>query len=330
VTLNWSPPDLGSAPEPGDDDVIAETTDVHNTPATAQQLGEDPLLILNGKEGSGGSVGERAGYCAQERTPESADDVEDWYAFELTGSAEITIDLKVGNVDFDLFLYRATGPFTTCPAGTSTSGLVDDSGNAAGVNEQIGPLTLGAGRYVIGVAAFDPGDGVPADTSYVLTVATKVGISGYNVFQSATTPVGVEDTFVIFVGGNTTSVTLPATGGVSNYAITAVYGDRQSPPSNTAATITCGEGSSIAHIDAVYQIAVRDSLLITGSGFEPGARVLLDGKEFRYRAKVSKNGTRIRQRDPLADGDTIENVCRDGCTVVILNPSGTCAVSAAQ
>jgi len=84
-----------------------------------------------------------------------------WYGFTLAAPATLSFDLAISPVpptgnDLDLYLLRASG--TTLASSTS----------ASGTSEHIGPITLGAGTYLVRVEADCSGSGDAA--GFTLTV----------------------------------------------------------------------------------------------------------------------------------------------------------------
>ncbi len=314
VTLTWG--------APGDETevtTIAETepNDSPLAPDGVQNLMANPRVVVEGRDASNNN-GSSGGFCSSG----NCDDIEDWFGFTVVGLQTVVIDLSgFGNTDFDLFLYNRTGPFNDPQ--NDTSPAIAFSGEAAGVDEHI-EITIAPGDYVIGVAAFDPGDGVPT-TPYRLSVVTRLTITGYNIFRSANNPVStVAENFIGTVGPNLQTFVDPTPLPGTFYTVTTIYGATQSEGATTTSGSSCGTGVQIQDAQQIGN-RLRGALLVTGSGFESGVQVLLNGRPFKYQAKVSNDGTRIRQREPLLDNSTIEQNCGSGCTITIVNPSGSCA-----
>jgi hypothetical protein len=312
--LDWTPPDL---PPAGDPTAVAED-EPNNGPRHSGGEVEAQNIVVNsrvsGRDRSTNTASNRAGFAE--------DDVEDWYRFTLATSSVVKLDLTFRDVDFDLFLYPANVTSSTDP-----DDAIATSGAAAGIAEHI-EVELAAGTYLVGVSAFDPD--VPNDTPYELTVLTPQTLEAlqyYNIFRGSSSPVVPSpETFLGTAGPTATSFAAIETSTLSYYAVTAVIGGSQTNPSNTSASLVCEGGPTIttgvAEPGTPGTLDVQGSITLRGSGFRAGSQLLVDGATFIFQPKVNANGTKLRQRGPLTNGTTIADVCRNGCTVTVLGPSG--------
>lgn len=210
--LTWTAPALPPPPTP----VVQPEAEPNDSPGTAQDVG--PNAVVNGSASStdGGSPG---GF--------GTDDVEDWFAFTLSETRSVDIDLTgFGGTDFDLLLYDAAGPFTSNEA-------IAVSGGGVGEEEHISIAVLPAGSYRVAVTAF--GDLVPAPTNYTLSIVASKKVNRYNVYRGASadfTP-SASTFFGSIPGGDTAFTVLEGSPG-AYYRVTAVVGTAQSTGSNAA------------------------------------------------------------------------------------------------
>lgn len=89
-------------------------------------------------------------------------DASRWYGFTLSSSATLTFDLAIQDIagsgnDLNLYLLRSSGE------------TIDSSSNGSSTPEQIGPISLGAGHYLVRVEGSCLGAGNKAD--FTLTVS---------------------------------------------------------------------------------------------------------------------------------------------------------------
>ncbi len=297
VLLSWTAPNLPGPPTPTP---VAEA-EANDSPATAQDVGVNVKVsgaANSNQDGASGGFG--------------TDDVEDWFAFTLPAPTSVSIDLTgFGGTDFDLLLYPIGGPFESDSA-TAVSG------GGAGEEEHIEIPVLAAGTYVVAVTAFDPD--VPSNTNYMLTIVAAPKVNRYNIFTGSSegfTP-GPE-TFFGAVPGDLTSFSVAEAAQGAFFKVTAVIGAVQTNGSNGATGSPCEGGPTFTSIKAKRggngKITFKG-----GSGNLAGISILINGVGFSTAPKVK--GTKVTQKGPLANGQTVGQACPAGCTVTILTAAG--------
>ena len=305
VTIGFTAPTLPPPPAPTD---VAET-EPNDSPATAQQI--DTNVEVSGSANSG-QPGADGGF--------GGDDVEDWYGFTLAQATAITIDLEgFGNTDFDLILYTVDGPFVTDDA-------VAISGGGAGEEEHITLDNLAAGSYVIAVTAFDPD--VPNNTNYTLRVVAAPKVSRYNVYCGSSEGFAISaDTFIGSIPGDRTNLTINESATGAYYKVTAVVGSSQSGPSNAATGEPCEGGPTFTSVK-VKRSGPGSITLKGGTGDLTGVTIEINGVGFTKAPKVKASKHQVKQKGPLASGQTVGEACPAGCTITIRTAAGCSTVIA--
>ncbi len=297
VTLSWTAPNLPGPPTPTP---VAEA-EANDSAAGAQTVGTN--VVVSGKASSNDN-GDAGGF--------GTDDVEDWYGFTLAAPTSVTIDLTgFGATDFDLLLYPVAGPF-------SSDDAVAVSGGGAGEDEHIDIPVLAAGTYVVAVSAFDPD--VPSATNYSLTIVAAPKVNRYNVYTGASegfTP--GPDTFFGAVPGDQTSYSVLEAAQGAFFKVTAVIGSAQTNGSNGATGSPCEGGPTFTSIKAKRNGAGKITFK-GASGSLTGITILINGVGFSTAPKVK--GTKVTQKGPLANGQTVGQACPAGCSVTILTAAG--------
>lgn len=297
VLLTWTAPDLPGPPTP----VAVAETEANNSPTASQAVDVNVKISGTASSGDAGSPG---GF--------GEDDVEDWFTFTLLSPTSVSVDLSgFGGTDFDLLLYPSAGPFVSDSA-------VAVSGEAAGVAEHIEVPVLPAGTYHVAVTAFDPD--VPASTGYMCTIVAAPKVNRYNIFQGTSegfTP-GPENFFGA-IPGDLTSFSVAEAPPNSYFKLTAVIGSAQSNASNGATGTPCEGGPTFTSVKAKRN--GNGKITFKGaSGSLTGISILINGVGFTTAPKVK--GTKVTQKGPLTNGQTVAQACPAGCTVTILTTAG--------
>ncbi len=297
-TLTWTAPVI---PPPTITDV--SEVEPNDTPGTAQQVGTNVNVSGKAKDSDGGADGGFGG-----------EDVEDWYAFQLTAPTFVTIHLSGFKLtsDFDLLLYTTSGPFNWDNA---------SSGNGSGEEEDI-EAVFPPGNYVVAVSAFD--GGVPTLDNYKLSIVAAPKVIRYNVYCGVGTVTPSTDSFFGTAPGDATSFPIGKSSPGSVYVVTAVLGVSQGAASNTASLGDCEGGPTIA--STKLKLKKNGNLTINGSGFAAGATILLNGSAVPSTYKVKKGGTVIKAKGPLASGSPYSSVVTAGqpYVVTIITAEGGC------
>jgi hypothetical protein len=304
VTLSWTGPTLPPPPPP----TPVSEVEPNDSPATAQMIGTDDLVMGSAKDADPGAPG---GF--------GEDDVEDWYKFTITSPTSITIDLTDfgASNDFDLLLYTPDGPFVSDSA-------VAFSGGGAGEDEHIAIDVLPAGTYVIAVSAFDPG--VPSNQSYKLTVVAAPRVTRFNIYCGASenfTPSA--QTFIGSVPGSQTNFTVNESTPGAYYIVTAVVGASQSAGSNSATGEPCEGGPTFTSVKAKRN-GPGSITLKGGEGDLTGATLSINGVGFSKAPKVKASKHQIKQKGPLANGSSVGDACPAGCILRIETAAGCSTV----
>lgn len=294
VTLSWTKPVLQ---EPTITSV--SETEPNNSPTTAQQTGTNVRVAGRASSNDPGSPGGFGG-----------EDIEDWYAFTLTGTAPIQIDLtEFGNTDFDLLLYRPDSSFESDDA-------VAVSGAAAGETEHIFQV-LPPGDYLVAVSAFDPD--VPSNTNYRLTITQAPKVLYYNIFSGVGDFTPSAANFFGTAGGDMTSITITNSAPGSSYKITYVAGANQSGPSNAAQGGACTGGPTVSTI--TVKSKKGGSIKASGSGFVAGMNITVNGSAATGTQTIKSGGAKLTVK-PLGITLTKGQVV----SVQIITPTGGCTL----
>lgn len=302
VILSWTAPNLPPPPAPTE---VAEV-EPNDSPETAQQIGTNDRVSGADRSTNNGSPG---GF---------GEDAEDWYAITLNNPTSINIDLTgFGGADFDMLLYPIGGPFSSDQA-------IAVSGNAAGEDENISLPLLAAGTYVIAISAFDPD--VPNNTNYMLTVVAAPKVNRYNIFAGSFEGfVPSAENFVGNAAGNATSFTVRESAANAFYKVSAVVGGSQSAGSNGATGSPCEGGPTITSVKVKRNGSGK--ITLKGSGFTGNVQILINGVGFASAPKVK--ATKVNQKGPLANGQTVGQACPSGCSLTIINGDGGCTAATA-
>lgn len=301
VTLSWTAPNLPPPPTP----TPVSEAEANDSPATAQNVGTNVAVAGRASSGDPGAAGGFGG-----------DDVEDWYGFTLSAPTSVQIDLTgFGATDFDLLLYNSSGPFTSDDA-------VAVSGGGAGEEEHIAVAVLPAGTYVVAVTAFDPD--VPSATNYTLTIIAAPKVNRYNIYCGAADGFAVgPETFFGAIPGDQTSFAVLESAAGAYYRVTAVIGAVQTNASNSASGSPCEGGPTFASVKAKRN--GNGKITFKGAtGSLTGIQILINGVGFASAPKVK--GTKVTQKGPLANGQTVGQACPAGCTATILTAAGCSSV----
>jgi hypothetical protein len=296
VTLSWTAPTLPT-PTPTD---VAEV-EPNDSPATAQVTGVNVSVTGSDNANNNGAPGGFGG-----------DDIEDWYEFTIDQATSVEITLDDGGQDFDLFLYNKTGPF-------DPSAPVGSSGNGAGEGELIEIAVLAPGTYVVGVSAFD---GPLPTTTYHLDIIAAPKVNAFNIFEGSSpdfTPSA--ENFFAQVPGNVTSLMVNESAPGSYYIVTAVVGASQSTGSDSATGTPC-EGGPTGGSLKVKRNGPGTITFKNLTGDLTGATVTINGVGFTKAPKIKANKGQIKQKGPLANGQTVAEACPSGCTIVVVTNAG--------
>jgi hypothetical protein len=259
-----------------------------------------------------------------------------WVGFTNTVTAFDDAPIFPGAIDFDSVQGRSWaffsdepgahfggGPLASAELGGTVQGnwLIRASGQGGGLtavcwdapNPARGALAPPMNTRVCStVPPFPDGDG--------LAEPRGTGVKGYNVYRSnepgvAPTPGNL---FTTTPPGQT-SVNSSVSPGGSFFTVTALYDDGESEPSEELAVVP----------PTITNTKVKaNKIRIDGSNFNASVQVLVGGVPFAAPPKVKKNGGRLVQKGPLANGQTVfDFIDSQGgqVQVVVRNPNGTFA-----
>lgn len=299
VTLSWSAP-----PSPSIDE-----TEPNNSASAAQEVPFNTIINATTKVSDPGTdVGDGT--------------AQDWFSFTLDSASTISVDLvDDGGIDIDLYLYRKSGPFTS----------LGSSANDCGAHEVISDVALDPGEYVVAVVTFDnPGCPAPSSTPYQLLVVGPGGAlrTGYNVYCGSSPNFEPSaETYIGTVGSASSSLVIQESAVGAYYRVTAVYGDEMSNPTDAVSGTPCEGGPTFGMVKV--KLAGQGTITLkNGVGDLTGAVLTINGVGFTKAPKIKTNKNQIKQKGPLANGQTVRDVCENGCTITVMTNSGCSQVSA--
>jgi hypothetical protein len=292
VTLSWSVPPApeGNEVEPNDSAAGAQVVPFNTVINATIDIGDD------GTDVGGGNF-------------------EDWYCFTLDAASEISVEvIDDGGQDIDIFLYEKDGPFTTAIAQSA-----GDCGSREAFTAE-----LAAGEYVVGVDAFDNQNCNVSDADYKIRVIGPGGalLTRYNVYCGSGPDFEANaDTFIGSVGSTQTSITIPESPIGASYRVAAVYGDEQSTASDSVTGTPC-EGGPTGGTLKIKRAGPGTITFKNLVGDLTGATVTINGVGFTKAPKIKANKGQIKQKGPLANGQTVAEACPSGCTIVVMTNAG--------
>lgn len=258
------------------------------------------------------------------KTSDSGTDVgggnfEDWFSFTLTESSPITVDVvDDGGVDIDIFLY----------AQNDTGTAIAQSAGDCGAHELIDGVQLTPGTYVVAIDAFaNPGCEATSSTPYKILIVGPGGVrlTGFNIFSGGSEGFEANATsYIGTVGPSSTGIVINESAVGSYYRVSAVYGDEQSAPTAAATGTPCEGGPTFSSVK-VKRNGAGKITLSGGVGNLAGIQLSINGVGFTKAPKV-KQGTKVNQKGPLANGQTVAQACPAGCTITILTTAGCSTV----
>lgn len=247
---------------------------------------------------------------------------EDWFEFTLAAASPVTVDVvDDGGVDIDIFLYLKS----------DTSAAIASSAGDCGAHELIDGVELAAGTYVVGIDAFaNPGCEATSNTPYQILIVGPGGVrlTAYNIYSGSSPDfVANAASFIGAVGSGTTGVIIQESALGAYYRVSAVYGDEQSAPTDAETGSPCEGGPTVTSVK-VKRNGPGTITLNGVAGSVAGITLSINGVGFTKAAKIKKQGTKIQQKGPLANGQTLAQACPTGCTVVIMTTGGGCSTAA--
>jgi hypothetical protein len=253
---------------------------------------------------------------------------EDWYCFTVpAGGATVTIDLlDDGGKDIDLFLFPKSGPF-------DPSNPLASSANDCGAHELIDGIQLPAGDYVVAVDAFGPRQDdceATSTTPYKLIIIGPGGVrlTGYNVYCGSSMDFTADaNSFIGTVGPSTTGLVIRESAVGAFYRVAAVYGDMQATPSDAVTGSPCEGGPTFTKIK-VKRNGNGSISLKGGTGDLTGVTLTINGVGFATPPKVKASKHSVKQKGPLANGQTVGQACPVGCTIQVQTNAGCSTVTA--
>ena len=239
---------------------------------------------------------------------------EDWFAFTLAAPSPVTVDVvDDGGVDIDIFLY----------AQNDTGMAIAQSAGDCGAHELIDGAQLAAGTYVVAIDAFaNPNCEATSSTPYSILIVGPGGVrlTGFNVFSGGSENFEANAaSYIGTVGPSSTGLIVQESAVGAFYKVSAVYGDEQSAATAGVTGTPCEGGPTFATIKAKRNGAGK--ITFTGAvGNLAGIQIMINGVGFTKAPKIK--GTKVTQKGPLANGDTVGEACPAGCTVTILTTAG--------
>ncbi len=205
---------------------IISEVEPNNTPAQAQVLTGDTLLVVSGNA----QVSDAGSLVFDE------DDLEDLFKITTT-TAGLEIILDQFSSDCDLCLLTTEGLPLTWSADIGAEG-----------SEEIAEEDLPAGSYLIGVTIYDPDHLGPNQTPYRLTVrghfgggTPGAGVQAYNIYRSDVPGARARGSRIGNVTAPTTTYTDEHPGpGNRYYQVTALFPEGESLPSNEVMLLVTG------------------------------------------------------------------------------------------
>jgi hypothetical protein len=162
-------------------ETTVDEAEKNDTIDSAQDLGtinQGDSMVVKGKAGS-----RDPGTYVQQLENECGlpSDLEDFYKFKIAKRANVRIQVTFtgATLDFDEWLFKPTADKDRFPEGAMLIGI---SAGPPGDQEEIGPVMLEAGEYVLGVDAFDD-PGVDVGTPYTLTITIGGNQNEFHVIE---------------------------------------------------------------------------------------------------------------------------------------------------
>jgi hypothetical protein len=253
------------------------------------------------------------------KTDDSGTDVgggnfEDWFAFTLTAPSPVTIDVvDDGGVDIDIFLYLQS----------NTGTAIAQSAGDCGAHELIDGVELAAGTYVVAIDAFaNPNCEATSSTPYSILIVGPGGVrlTGFNVFSGGSENFEANAaSYIGTVGPSASGLIVQESPVGAFFKVSAVYGDEQSVATAGVTGTPCEGGPTFASIKAKRSGAGK--ITFTGAvGNLAGIQISINGVGFTKAPKVK--GTKVTQKGPLANGQTVGQACPAGCTVTVITSAG--------
>jgi len=248
---------------------------------------------------------------------------QDWFAFTVTTAGPISAEIvDDGGVDLDIYCYKKAGPFTS----------VASSAGDCGAKEAF-TATLQPGDYVLAVLAFDnPGCPATSNTPYSARIIGPGGalLTGYNIY-AGNNPDFAPDASNFFgtIGPNATALVVTESAPGTYYRVTAVYGDEQSSPSDAVSGSPCEGGPTFGSVK-IKRGGAGTISLSGGEGDLTGVTLTINGVGFTKAPKVKASKHSVKQKGPLANGQTVTQACPVGCTITVMTDAGCSTVQEPQ
>ena len=243
---------------------------------------------------------------------------EDWFSFTLTESSPITVDVvDDGGTDIDIFLYAVS----------DTGTAIAQSAGDCGAHELIDGVELAAGTYVVAIDAFaNPNCEATSNTPYSILIVGPGGVrlTAFNVYSGSSE--GFEANAASFIGavsGSTLGLIVQESAIGAFYKVSAVYGDEQSAATDAVTGTPCEGGPTFSSVKVKRNGAGKITMK-GGVGSLAGIQLQINGVGFASAPKVK--GTKVTQKGPLANGQTVGQACPAGCTITILTSAGCSTV----
>ncbi len=300
VTLSWTAPTLPAVSE----------TEPNNSANGAQQVPFNQIINATVKTSDTG-------------TDVGGGNFEDWFSFTLTEAAPVTVDLvDDGGVDIDIYLYPKAGPFATSIA---------QSAGDCGAHELIDGVQLQPGDYVVAIDAFDnPNCAAGSSTPYKLLIVGPGGVrlTGFNVYRGSSENFELNaESYFGTVGPSTTGFVIQESAVGAFYRITSVYGAEQSSATTGVTGTPCEGGPTFTSVKVKRSGA--GAITLKGlSGSTTGLTIQINGVGFSSPPKIKVSKGTVKQKGPLANGQTVGQACPPGTVITILTASGCSTVTA--
>lgn len=246
---------------------------------------------------------------------------EDWFAFTLDSPSPVTVDVvDDGGVDIDIFLYRQS----------DTGTAIASSAGDCGAHELIDGVELAAGTYVVAIDAFaNPNCEATSSTPYSILIVGPGGVrlTGFNVFSGSSDSFEANATsYIGTVGPSSLGLIVQEASVGAFFRVSAVYGDEQSAATAAVTGTPCEGGPTFSSVK-VKRSGAGKITLSGGVGNLAGIQLTINGVGFTKAPKV-KQGTKVNQKGPLANGQTVGQACPAGCTITIITAAGCSTVTA--
>lgn len=248
------------------------------------------------------------------------DGFEDWFAFTVTEAGPFTIEIvDDGGVDLDMFLYNQT----------NTAVEIASSAGDCGARELIEDVVLQPGTYVVAIDAFvNPNCEAVSNTNYELLIVGPGGVrlTGYNVFCGTNENFEANaQSYIGTVGASVLSLVIQESNAGAYYRVSAVYGDEQSTASAAVTGSPCEGGPTFTSVK-VKRNGNGSITVKGGAGDLTGVQLLINGVGFSAAPKVKVAKHQVKQKGPLANGQTVAQACPAGCTITVITNAGCSTV----